>query len=1301
MPSIFLSKLLPRSMRFQRIRQGIVRRVVGSLLAGSLSFMSLALFSGCSKSATEQAKAGPITMTDISGKAQSSAVLGLAAKTMLSMTPTGDTLNAGVDWSVTCGGNPVTGSVTNGACGSLSPAHTASGAQTSYTAPSIIPIGATVTITATLTSNPSQSSSLILTVVGTPIAVALTKQPPSSLTTNATFVLMAQVSNDPTGAGLYWTATCGSAACGSFSATQGSPTTYTAPASVPDGGNVTITATSVADTTKSASASLSIVAPPAVNPLTVSIVPASLNVQTSGSARSVRFIAIVGNDPSLAGVDWSVSCSASSCGTITSHSASGATATYLGPTSVPLGGTATITAKSTTDPTVSATATANIVKTAPVVVTISSAPPASLMAGTTATLAARVTSDPKNLGVDWTATCGTAGACGSFNLSPAHTASGAQIVYTAPSSVPAGGIVLLTASSPTTSAANPAVALTSITAQPPSLTFTQAPPVSMAALAQAPVSATVANDVLPGGVTWSVQCGSTVPGDCGWITPSQTASGATAIYTAPPSTTSGTAVTIQATSVALPSVSISSNAIAINPDTTLSVSFVPFLPSQLTTDGTTNLTAAVAHDATDAGVDWQVCASGCGFFTVKPATPAIPATDTTPYVPPVAAVTATSVSGWPSGLPIPYTAPSSLPQSGFVTILAASHADATKAMSGNITINTVASGPQLNGVVQAGIQPVVGASVSLYVAGTSGYASAASQIASATTDKNGSFAVPGGYSCAPDGQMYVVASGGKVGSNSTNPSLALMTALGPCSGLSSSPMVVNEVTSVASAFALAPFSANDALTGNNSYLYLGTSSGNLSGLANAFASVNNLVDLATGKVRYVTPAGNAAVPYATINTLADMLNACTNTPGGVEGDGSPCGNLFTATDVVPSSQHQTYNAIAPTDTLQAVFNIAQHPVTNYGYQLDPAPQQLLSLATSNSAFLPVLLSQPNDWSLSLNYTRGGGLSSSSSVGSFSLDAGGNLWITDTKAGSVIEWNPTGAAISPSTGFAAGGGPIAIDASGNVWVSGNGVLTELTSLGSPAQGSPFVGVASGGTDMAIDTQSNLWIANGTGVSEFTNSGVAVSPVGGFTNDGITGISSIGVDSSNNVWVGNGGSSNFAELTNPGGQLLVNSVNQAQSVPLPQLVADGSGNLWGVTTNGGQLCKVPAYGGKGSTLQPNCTGEATDTNSVLRFYAAQGVAIDGNGTVWLASKGGGTLSVLPSLLPIAPSILADNTPTYLASTSLAAGPLRVAVDGSGNVWVLLADNSVTEYVGLATPVVTPIALGVKNKKLGAKP
>jgi len=50
-----------------------------------------------------------------------------------------------------------------------------------------------------------------------------------------------------------------------------------------------------------------------------------------------------------------------------------------------------------------------------------------------------------------------------------------------------------------------------------------------------------------------------------------------------------------------------------------------------------------------------------------------------------------------------------------------------------------------------------------------------------------------------------------------------------------------------------------------------------------------------------------------------------------------------------------------------------------------------------------------------------------------------------------------------------------------------------------------------------------------------------------------------------------------------------------------------------------------------------------------------------------------------------------------------PYGVAVDGSGNVWVASDNTSgpLTEFVGLATPVVTPIAAGVAYKELGTKP
>jgi hypothetical protein len=81
--------------------------------------------------------------------------------------------------------------------------------------------------------------------------------------------------------------------------------------------------------------------------------------------------------------------------------------------------------------------------------------------------------------------------------------------------------------------------------------------------------------------------------------------------------------------------------------------------------------------------------------------------------------------------------------------------------------------------------------------------------------------------------------------------------------------------------------------------------------------------------------------------------------------------------------------------------------------------------------------------------------------------------------------------------------------------------------------------------------------------------------------------------------------------------------------------------------------------------------------------------------------GGVDVSPNLTEVIPADLSAGYYANFQSSSLSVGPLRVAVDGSGNVWVLLANNTVTEYVGIATPAVTPIALAVKSKKLGAKP
>jgi hypothetical protein len=95
------------------------------------------------------------------------------------------------------------------------------------------------------------------------IAVSFAAQPPTTLVIAATLSLTAVVNNDSAGAGVNWKVTCGSTQCGSFNpVSTGSSvaTVYTAPAAIPTGNTVTLVATSISDSTKSVSASITITA---------------------------------------------------------------------------------------------------------------------------------------------------------------------------------------------------------------------------------------------------------------------------------------------------------------------------------------------------------------------------------------------------------------------------------------------------------------------------------------------------------------------------------------------------------------------------------------------------------------------------------------------------------------------------------------------------------------------------------------------------------------------------------------------------------------------------------------------------------------------------------------------------------------------------------------------------------------------------------------------------------------------------------------------------------------------------------
>jgi hypothetical protein len=156
------------------------------------------------------------------------------------------------------------------------------------------------------------------------------------------------VRNDRHNRGVRWTLSspgCSGSACGTLSVTtsaSGTPITYTAPSNVPNPTTVILRATSISNTAKRASATITITGSPAALSVTISPKRGGLAI-----TQSLLVTATVQNDIASAGVTWSasgLSCSGTSCGSFANVTST--SATYVAP-STP--GAYSITASSVAD----------------------------------------------------------------------------------------------------------------------------------------------------------------------------------------------------------------------------------------------------------------------------------------------------------------------------------------------------------------------------------------------------------------------------------------------------------------------------------------------------------------------------------------------------------------------------------------------------------------------------------------------------------------------------------------------------------------------------------------------------------------------------------------------------------------------------------------------------------------------------------------------------------------------------------------------------------------------------------------
>lgn len=637
----------------------------------------------------------------------------------------------------------------------------------------------------------------------------------------------------------------------------------------------------------------------------------------------------------------------------------------------------------------------------------------------------------------------------------------------------------------------------------------------------------------------------------------------------------------------------------------------------------------------------------------------------------------------------------------------------------------------LCGIVMSGSSAISGATVALWQAGTTGNGVGATEVGSSTTtDSAGAWGFPG-FTCSSGSttQYYVTASGGGT-SKKTNSAIALMAAIGPCGAITTPQMnvVINEATTVAAVYALNPF------LDPNSPHDVGAASGNVAvGLANAMAVANSMVDVTTGTSLAVTPNGAGALPQARLDTLANALMQCT---GSSSSGSAACVELLNCATpgatFVPGTKHNTpstcsvpANSTPPSDTLAAALSIARNPAL-------VSLSGIFDVANGGAQFYtPAMSSAPADWTLTISFGPAAPIATSPELknpDAVAIDGAGNPWVGNcgkrctgsTSASYGLELSPLGATLSPSGGYTGGGmfDPyfIAIAGGGNAWFAnydsdsgtngGNGSVTALDSSGAALSGSPFTSSMANPDGAAIDQSGNIWIADGSdlvdsvmgpAVTELDSTGALVGTGAQYIGSTEAASAAVAIDSSGNPWVAiaavfglSGTTTGVSEVARLCGATAINCTlaTFTQGLDQPSAIAiDATGDAW--VANCGRECDGSSL--IGSVTEMSSTGTQLNTEVTGGgINMPMGIAIDSAGDAWVANQVGNSVTELSAsgAAPLSPSSGFSNSASGVAAGGFCA-PVGIAVDPSGNVWVAGQQGCLSEIVGAAAPVKTPMS------------
>jgi hypothetical protein len=616
--------------------------------------------------------------------------------------------------------------------------------------------------------------------------------------------------------------------------------------------------------------------------------------------------------------------------------------------------------------------------------------------------------------------------------------------------------------------------------------------------------------------------------------------------------------------------------------------------------------------------------------------------------------------------------------------------------------------PAIAGQAFGGQQPVVGATISVAEMGTSGYGSNGLILASTITDSNGNFSfAPNAYTCPQsDTPVYLLGIGGNSGFGNNGSSVEAA-ALGTCTNAKQSFVVMNEVTTAATAFVLSHFFSTTfgGVNAANDW-FGGPSSGSVGSMVYSKGLVNGnnvtiptIVNNSSGSVN---PNSSTVTIEATkINTIANILAACINSSGSVAGT-QPCGKLFRFTT--------TPSGAVPSDTLQAAVSMALNP------QLTTAKMDnLFNLITAQAPFSPSLNSAPNDWTIGVSYTSSAvGLAvDTGTTSTLDIDSTGNVWFpsNSTGAAGAAYFNPASQTFNGpfNTTLLLHPQQVAIDANGYAWYNDSlnsavsGYLT--TAPATTPESVALPGTVSTSLSVGGDDRIGVGLTLGA-IFEMAN----ISPDRSSYST-LPGISfpfptaSMAGDTSNGNVVG-----------------IDNSVTTAMrmyyvtAAPAETDIVNANANSGQTLFTGNDDVEVRSYAGN---AKDGLCIKSTATCSSFQggpTNVAEGIAIDGGKNLWVAESTNGGVLQVPVNNPTGTgagiylnSSGANNIPTneFLHGTNnggTATAPYGIGVDATGNVWVTNAgctandctpgSFTLTEIVGAGFPTINPVSAQITS-------